>query len=103
MGECSRKKGFVIPTKSFVTIGITKIFCYNNKLSILVLSTKRLVAAAKCLVEATKNSFVVPNFVAVTKTFFSVICKYPDLSFFSGALKEVVFKPELVKNMLFEK
>jgi len=24
--------GFVIPTKSFVKIGITKIFCYNNKM-----------------------------------------------------------------------
>jgi len=24
-------KGFVIPTKTFVKIGITKIFCYNNK------------------------------------------------------------------------
>jgi len=31
-----------------------------------------LVAAAKFSVEATKNSFVVPNFVAVTKPFFSV-------------------------------
>jgi len=37
-----------------------------------VLSTKRLVAAAKFLVEATKNSFAVPNFVAVRKPFFSV-------------------------------
>jgi len=36
------------------------------------MSTKRLVAAAKFLVEATKNAFVVPNFVAVTKPFFSV-------------------------------
>jgi len=26
------KKGFVIPTKSFVKIGITKIFCHNNKM-----------------------------------------------------------------------
>ena len=26
------KKGFVIPTKSFVKIGITKIFCYNSKM-----------------------------------------------------------------------
>jgi len=25
-------KGFVIPTKSFVKIGLTKIFCYNNKM-----------------------------------------------------------------------
>jgi len=31
-----------------------------------------LVAAAKFLVAATKNLFVVPNFVAVTKPFFSV-------------------------------
>jgi len=31
-----------------------------------------LVAAAKVLVAATKNLFVVPNFVAVTKPFFSV-------------------------------
>jgi len=38
----------------------------------LVLSTKRLVAAAKFLVAATKNLFVVPNFVAITKPFFSV-------------------------------
>ena len=27
-----KKKGFVIATKSFVKIGITKIFCYNNKM-----------------------------------------------------------------------
>jgi len=33
-------------------------------------TTKRLVAAAKFLVAATKNLFVVPNFVAVTKPFF---------------------------------
>jgi len=33
-----------------------------------------LVAAAKFLVEATKKLFVIPNFVAVTKPFFSVIC-----------------------------
>jgi len=38
----------------------------------LVLSTKRLIAAAKFLAAATKNLFVVPNFVAVTKPFFSV-------------------------------
>ena len=25
-------KGFVIPTKSFVKIGLTKIFGYNNKM-----------------------------------------------------------------------
>jgi len=32
-----------------------------------------LVPAAKFLVEATKNTFVVPNFVAVTRPFFSVL------------------------------
>jgi len=36
----------------------------------LVQSTKRLVAAAKFLIAATKNLFVVPNFTAVTKPFF---------------------------------
>jgi len=61
------KKGFVIPAKSFVKIGITKIFCHNNK---MFSSTKRSAAAAKFLVQPTKNSFFVPNFVAVTKPFF---------------------------------
>jgi len=28
----TEKKGCVIPTKSFVKIGIAKIFCYNNKM-----------------------------------------------------------------------
>ena len=27
-----KKKGFVISTKSFVKIGMTKIYCYNNKM-----------------------------------------------------------------------
>jgi len=60
----TEKKGFVIPTKSFVKIGIAKYVFTTTKC--LVLSTKRLVAAAKLLVEVTKNSFVVPYFVAVT-------------------------------------
>jgi len=46
-------KGFCIPTKSFVTIRITKIFCYNNKMFSSI--KKRLVAAAKFLVVATKK------------------------------------------------
>jgi len=37
-------KGFVIPTKSFVKIGMTKIFCYNKKMFSSV--NKLLVAAA---------------------------------------------------------
>jgi len=32
-------KGFVIPTKSFVKIGITKIFCYNNKMFSSIIKT----------------------------------------------------------------
>jgi len=36
------------------------------------MSTKRLAAAAKFLVEATKNYFFVPNFVVVPKLFFPV-------------------------------
>jgi len=43
--------------------------------TLVVLSTKRLVAVAKFLVAATKNLFVVPNFVAVTKLIFSVNLK----------------------------
>jgi len=62
------KIGFVIPTKSFVKIGIKKYFVTTTKC--LVLSTKRLVAAAKFLVAATKISFVVPNFVAVQNHLF---------------------------------
>jgi len=61
-------KGFVIPTKSFVKIGITKKNVTATKC--LVLSTKGLVAAAKFLVAGTKKLFAVPNFVAVTKPFF---------------------------------
>jgi len=61
-------KGFVIPTKSFVKIGITKIFCYKDKMFCPI--NKRLVAVAKFLVAATKKLLVVPNFVAVTKPFF---------------------------------
>jgi len=66
---CHGIKGFVIPTTSFVKLGITKIFCYNNKIFSSVKKT-RLVAAAKFLVAATKNLPVVPNFIAVTKPFF---------------------------------
>jgi len=60
------KKGFVVLTKSFVKIEITKTFCYNKVFSSI---NKTFVAAANFLVEATKNSLV-PNFVAVTKPFF---------------------------------
>jgi len=52
---------------------MTKIFTTTK---CLVMSIKRLAAAAKCLVEATKNSFVVPSFVAVTEPFFPVYILY---------------------------
>jgi len=39
-----------------------------------------LVAAAKFLVAATKNLFVVPNIAAVTKPFFSVMGNASDPS-----------------------
>jgi len=45
-------KVFVIPTKSFVKIGIAKIVTTTKCLN---LSTKRLVAAAKFLVAPTKK------------------------------------------------
>jgi len=32
MSRVHGKRDFVIPTKSFVKIGITKIFCYNNEM-----------------------------------------------------------------------
>jgi len=66
----TRKKRFCYNNKVIFKIGIAKYFVTTTKC--LVLLTKRLVVAAKFLVEATKNSFVVPNFVAVTKPFFAV-------------------------------
>jgi len=54
----TRIKGFVIPTKSFVKIGITKIFVTTTKF--LVLSTKRSVAVANFLVAAAKKDICCP-------------------------------------------
>jgi len=59
-----RKKGFVIPTKSFVKIGITKIFCYNNKK--LGSINKTFGCCGEIFGCSKKKIFVVPNFVAVT-------------------------------------
>jgi len=56
------KKGFVILTKSFVKIGVTKTFCYNNK----------LLSSVNKTFGCSKTISVVPNFVAVSKPFFSV-------------------------------
>jgi len=59
-------KGFVIPTKSFVKIGIAKIFCHNNKMSSSI--NKTFGCCSKIFGCTNKKKlFVVPNFVAVTK------------------------------------
>jgi len=63
----AHKKGFVIPTKSFVKIGIAKIFFYDKMFSSI---NKAFGCCSEFLAAATKNVFVVPNFVAVTKRFF---------------------------------
>jgi len=63
-------KGFVIPTKSFVKIGITKIFCYNNKMFSSIHQT--FGCCSKIFGCSIKKLVVVPDFVAVTKLFFSV-------------------------------
>ena len=52
------KKGFGIPTKSLVKIGIKKYFVTTKKC--LVLSTKRLVPAGKFLVAGTKKNISCP-------------------------------------------
>jgi len=49
---------------------MTKIFCYNSKMfNSINKRRKRLVAAAKFLVEAAKKLFVDPDSVAVAKPF----------------------------------
>ena len=60
-------KGFVIPTKSFVKIGITKIFCYNKMFS----SINKTFGCCSKIFGCSNEKFV-PNFVAVTKPFFRV-------------------------------
>jgi len=61
-------KGFVIPTKSFVRIGITKIFCHNNKMFSSI--NKTFGCCSKIFGCSNKIFFVVPDFVTVTKLFF---------------------------------
>jgi len=60
-----------MPTKSFVKKGITKIFCYNNKMFSCINKTLWLLQQNFWL-QLQKKIFVVPNLVAVTKPFFSV-------------------------------
>jgi len=61
-------KGSVIPTKSFVKIAMTKIFCYNNKMFSSI--NKTFGCCSKIFGCSNKKLFVVPNFVAGTKPFF---------------------------------
>jgi len=53
---------------------------------------KRLVAADKFLVAATKNLFVVPYFVAVTKPFFSLNVGKPVIHWQYYRIVSSVFK-----------
>jgi len=61
-------KGFVVPTKSIVKIGIAKIFCHNNTMFSSI--NKMFGCGSKIFGYSDKILFVVPNFVAVTKPFF---------------------------------
>jgi len=63
-------KGFVIPTKSFVTRRIAKIFCYNNKMFSSI--NKTFGCCSKIFGCSNKKIFVVANYVAVIKPFFPV-------------------------------
>jgi len=74
---------FVIPTKSFVKIGITKIVCHNNKMFSSINKTFR---CRSKIFGCSKKKIVVPNFVAVTKPFFP--CK----------ILKVAFLPRLILN-----
>jgi len=67
-----KKQGFVIPTKSFVKIGIKKIFLFQKK-KMFSYTNKTFGCCSKIFGWSVKKLFVVPNFVAVTKPFFSVI------------------------------
>jgi len=61
------KKGFVIPTKSFVKIGIAKIFCYNNKMFGSI--NKTFGCCGKIFGYRNKN-FIYPLFYCRYKTIF---------------------------------
>ena len=61
-------KGFVIPTKSFVTIGTTKVFCYNNK---MISSIKKTFGCCfKIFGCSYKKNICCPYFCCRNKTIF---------------------------------
>ena len=66
-----RKKGFVIPTKSFVKIGIAKIFCYNNKMFSSINKTFR--CCSKIFGCSDKNFICCPLFCWRNNTVFSML------------------------------
>jgi len=65
------KKGFVIPTKSCVKIGITKIFRYNKKRFSSI--NKTFGCCSKIFGCSNKKIIYCPQFFWRKKTFFSVI------------------------------
>jgi len=71
-------KSFVVPTKSFAKIGTTKIFCYNKMFSSI---NQTFGCCSKNFGCRNKKLFVVPNFVAVTKPFFSVCFACSELPY----------------------
>jgi len=69
VGNCYGIKGFLIPTKSFVQIGIAKILCYSNK---MFSSINETFGCCSKIFGCSNKKFVFPNFFAVTKPFFLV-------------------------------
>jgi len=68
-------KGFVIPTKSFVKTGITKIFCYNNKMFSSI--NKTFGCCSKIFGCSDKKFICCPQFCCRNKTiFFRSVCGY---------------------------
>jgi len=61
-------KGFVTPTKSFVKIGITKIFCYSNKMFSSI--NKMFGCCSKIFVCTNKKIICCPLFCCRNKTIF---------------------------------
>ena len=61
-------KGFVIPTKSFVKTGITKIFCYNNKMFSSI--NKTFGCCSKIFGWSNKKIICCPQYCCRNKTIF---------------------------------
>jgi len=57
---------YTVPIKSFVKIGITKIFCHNSKM----FSSNNKTFGCCSKIFGCGKKLIVPNFVAVTNPFF---------------------------------